>query len=56
MQSDIMTAKPTRGGTRQGSGRPSLYGEPTVKKNYRIPISKVDEVEALLKSYKKPDK
>ena len=51
-----MTTKPTRGGTRQGSGRPSLYGEPTVSKNYRIPISKIGEVEALLDSYKKPGK
>lgn len=47
----------THGGARVGSGRPNKYGEPTVKKNYRIPISKVLEFEALLESYKiKPGK
>ena len=52
-----MTTKPTHGGAREGAGRKSEYGEPTVKKNYRIPISKVLEFEALLESYKiKPGK
>lgn len=51
-----MTTKPTHGGAREGAGRPTKYGEPTVKKNYRIPISKVLEFEALLYSYKKPGK
>lgn len=34
-----MTTKPTRGGTRQGSGRPPKYGEPTVKIQITVPAS-----------------
>jgi len=37
-----------KGGSRKGSGAKSKYGEPTTTIAFRIPISKVDEVKAIV--------
>ena len=37
--------KENRGGSGRGQGRRLKYGEPTVKVNYRIPVSKKEEVD-----------
>lgn len=39
--------------TDRGVGRPALYGEPTVKKTYAIPKSRVLAVTRLIKEYLK---
>ena len=46
-----MTTKPKHGGTRQGSGRPNKYGEPTVKLQFRIPVSKVAGVKTSINEW-----
>jgi hypothetical protein len=33
------------------AGRPSLYGEPTKKKTFVLPISKEKQVEAMVKAF-----
>ena len=43
--------KLTRGGTRQGSGAKLKYGEPTIMVSFRIPKSKKNHVENLVKFY-----
>jgi len=46
-----MAQKETRGGTRQGSGAKLKYGEPTIMVSFRIPNSKKNHVEKLVKVY-----
>lgn len=45
--------KPTRGGTRQGSGAKPKYKEPTKTIAFRVPESKINEVKELVKNYLK---
>jgi hypothetical protein len=54
-----MITKPKHGGTRQGSGRPNKYGEPTIKLQVTIPASqeyKFREFYANLQNQWKNDK
>lgn len=48
-----------RGGQRKGSGRKLPYGEPTLRKTYRIPKSKWEEIDQafknILKQYEQPN-
>ena len=37
--------KENRGGKRENAGRRLKYGEPTIPVNYRIPVSKKEEVD-----------
>jgi hypothetical protein len=46
-----MAQKETRGGTRQGSGAKLKYGEPTIMVSFRIPNSKKNHVQNLVKVY-----
>jgi hypothetical protein len=41
----------SRGGTRPNSGAKPKYGEPTVMINFRVPISKKEHVQNLVKVY-----
>ncbi len=43
-----MKKKETRGGTRQGSGAKPKYNEETKTVAFRCPISKIEEVKALI--------
>ena len=43
--------KETRGGKRQNSGAKPKYNEPTKTTAFRIPISKIDEVKALVREF-----
>lgn len=36
---------------KKGRGRPQLYGEPTKKKTFVLPISKEKQVEAMVKAF-----
>jgi len=38
---------------KKGRGRPALYGEPTKKKTFVLPISKESQVEAMVKAFLK---
>ncbi len=38
---------------KRGRGRPALYGEPTKKKTFVIPLSKETQVEAMIKAFLK---
>lgn len=38
---------------KRGRGRPMLYNEPTKKKTFVIPISKQEQVEAMVKAFLK---
>jgi len=40
--------KNKKGGKRCGSGAKSRYGEPTTTKAFRVPISKVEELESIV--------
>jgi hypothetical protein len=42
--------KPTRGGSRKGSGAKQKYNEPTKTLAFRVPESKIDEIKELVKS------
>ena len=44
------TKKETRGGTRQGSGAKPKYNEETKTVAFRCPLSKVDELNIIVKS------
>lgn len=38
---------------KRGRGRPALYGEPTKKKTFVIPLSKETQTEAMIKAFLK---
>lgn len=48
-----MTTKPTHGGTREGSGRPLKYGEPTVRLQLTVPISQAHKCRVFYENLKK---
>lgn len=43
--------KPGSGGARSGAGRPNKYGEDTVMYYCRVPLSKRNEVDKLVKKF-----
>ena len=43
--------KENRGGTRKNAGAKPKYNEPTKTTAFRIPISKIDEVKALVMEF-----
>lgn len=45
MKSNLTTNK---GGKRKGSGNKPKYGEPTTTKAFRVPVSKVEELKAIV--------
>ena len=44
----LKLCKNKKGGSRKGSGAKSKYGEPTTTKAFRVPISKVEELKAIV--------
>jgi hypothetical protein len=48
-----MTTKTTHGGTRQGSGRPPKYGEPTVRLQLAVPVSEAHKFRLFYENFKK---
>lgn len=46
----VCMKKIKRGGKREGSGKPEKYGEPTVHLTFRVPVSKKEEIKALVKN------
>ena len=48
---ELGVKKKNRGGTRQGSGAKPKYNEKTKTVAFRCPLSKVDELKLIVKSY-----
>jgi hypothetical protein len=46
--------KSLQGGKREGAGRKPKYGEPTETIAFRVPVSKVEPVKALVNGFLKP--